>query len=336
MTPVIAGLVSLALLACGRGDGYRGRGPAAAEPPRPVPAATSPATVLSPTGERLPLPPASEETKPVYPPTLIGPESAQAARFCQALHALPAQRRADCCGGPADPMLLSDCVRVVTYAERSGAVQIDAAALAACEQGQAQVHPGCDWVGPWPVELPAACRQVLRGTLLAGARCRSSLECGGELFCHGAGPTQSGTCGPALGDGERCGLSVDALAAYTRLEAATQPHPQHTQHRECAGFCNLRHVCEPLRSAGEECVMSTQCAAADRCGKGRCTAGRVAQVGQPCSGGDCAPGLRCYQHVCQAPKPSGSECTSDFDCLGGCQASATDGRKRCAPKCSAR
>ena len=324
----------LGVCGCGRSDAPRVRAQAVNSPT--AASAEAPLVPSAPTGERLPLPPAVEETKPVYPATLSGPESPQAQRFCQVLHALPAQRRAECCGGSVDAMLLGDCVRVVTYAQRSGAVQIDAAALATCASAQEQAHLGCDWIGPWPVELPAACRQVLRGTLAAGARCRSSLECSGDLFCHGAGPTAAGVCGPALSDGERCGLAVDALAAYTRLEALTQPHPQYSQHHECRGFCNLRHVCEPRREVGSECVMSTQCAGEARCGKGLCLAGRIAQAGQACSGGDCGPGLRCYQHSCQVPKPSGSACTTDFDCLGGCESASPGGPKRCVAKCSAR
>lgn len=295
----------------------------------------SPAARSAGMGDAMPAPLAVEETKPVYPQTLIGPESPQAVRYCQAVHALPAQRRSECCADRADAMLYADCVRVVTHAQRSGAIQIDEAALSACAQAQQQAYAGCDWVGPWPVELPGACRQVLRGVLAAGARCRSSLECSGGLFCHGAGPTSMGSCGPALSNGERCALSVDALAAFTRLESTTQPHPQHTLHRECAGFCNLRHVCESLRPSDGDCVMSSQCGADERCGNGRCIPGRVGQVGQPCSGGDCAAGLRCHGHVCQTPKRSGEVCASDFDCQGGCDSGA-EGQKRCAPKCSAR
>lgn len=286
-------------------------------------------------GDTMPAPPAAEETKPVYPQTLSGPESPQAVQYCQAVHGLPARRRGECCASGSDAMLYADCVRVLTYAQRSGALQVDEASLAACAQAQEEAYSGCEWVGPWPLELPGACRQALRGVLAAGARCRSSLECSGGLFCHGAGPTSPGTCEVALPDGERCALSVDALAAFTRLESVTQPHPQHTLHRECAGFCNLRHVCEPLRPRGGECVMSSQCGADERCGNGRCIPGRVGQVGQACSGGDCAAGLRCHGHICQTPKGQGGLCSSDFDCLGGCEGSA-EGPKHCAPKCSAR
>lgn len=280
-------------------------------------------------------PPPVEETRPVYPTQLDGPESPQAKALCQALHELPDARRRECCASTPGMVLMGDCVRVLTYAQRSGAVRIDDQALSACVAGMQKTYSGCDWVGPWPPELPADCRAVLRGALAGGARCRSSLECQDGLFCHGAGPTAMGICGTPRVEGERCGHAVDALAAYVRMAVLTEPHPQFAPHRECVGFCNMRHVCESVRARGDDCVMSVQCGADDRCGRGKCIAGRVAGVGEACSGGDCAAGLRCFQHKCQMPKPRGESCSSDFECSGGCERLPTAERGICAPKCSA-
>lgn len=323
----LAGL-SLLSLACQRGPSV---------PPRAA-GSTGPVAGAAPAVEGLPMPPGApppvEETRPVYPSQLDGAESPQAQTLCRALHELPAARRKACCQSTTGLMLNSDCVRVLTFAQRSGAVRIDEPALASCVAGLGQLYSGCDWIGPWPPELPAECRGVLHGTLAAGARCRSSLECQEGLFCHGAGPTASGVCGVPRVDGERCGLAVDALAAYLRMSMLTEPHPQFAAHRECAGVCNLRHVCESLHARGESCVMSVQCGADDRCGRGQCIAGRVAGPGQACSGGDCAAGLRCFGHVCQAPKPAGASCGSDFECQGGCEKPAGAERGVCAMTCS--
>lgn len=325
-------LIGLGLLwsACQRGVAVNPN----AQPAAPgVPAATASAVPGMPPAAGAP--PPVEETRPVYPTQLDGPESPQAQTLCRALHELPASRRKECCAATPSMLLTNDCVRVLTYAQRSGAVRIDEPALSACVASQQQTYSGCDWVGPWPPDLPSPCRGVLHGTLAAGSRCRSSLECQDGLFCHGAGPTTTGVCGSPRAEGERCGLAVDALAAYVGMAALTEPHPQFASHRECAGFCNMRHVCETQRARGENCVMSVQCAAEDRCGQGQCIAGRVAGEGEACSGGDCPAGLRCFQHKCQKAKPRGASCASDFECLGGCERPPGAERGICAMRCSA-
>ncbi len=302
-------------------------------------AGLAPATVAQPataaTGLPPGAPPAVEETRPVYPSQLDGPASPQAQTLCRALHDLPAERRRACCAATSSVVLTADCVRVLSFAQRSGALRIDEGALSACVSALQQTYSGCDWVGPWPPELPAECRAVLHGQLAAAAPCRSSLECQAGLFCHGASPTAMGTCGPPRIEGERCGLAVDGLAAYLRMAVLTEPHPQFVQHRECEGFCNLRHVCESLRPRSATCVMSVQCGVDDRCGRGQCIAGRVAKLGEACSGGDCPAGLRCFEHVCQKPKPAGQSCQSDFECTGGCERPPGAEHGVCAAKCSA-
>ena len=311
------GLHALVLLVFGAGAACR----------RDATAPAPPATQVPGLPPGLSLPPPPEETRPVYPSRLEGAPEPLAVALCEALHAVPERRRLACCSGASGLVLTDECVRVLTYALRSGAVTADAAGVAACTAAQEAAHAGCDWIGPWPPDLPPSCRSALRGTLAAGARCRSSLECAGSLNCRGVGPTAPGTCAPPRLDGERCALAVDPLAAYTRQDRVEREHP------ECSGFCSSRHLCEPARPLGAECVMSGQCGPGARCGRGRCIEGALARAGEDCSGDECPAGLRCYQHSCQAPRPSGSACASDFECSGGCKRPAGAPSGRCAPRC---
>ncbi len=299
-----------------------------------TPEGSSPLALPAELAERKVLSP-QEETRPVYPPKLVGEADPQAVRFCSAIHGLPSSRRDGCCGGPPGIDLTQECVRVLTYAARDRALTLDAAAIAECQSDLDKALSGCDWVGPLLPELPAACHRVMRGTLVKGARCRSSLECAGSLRCQGAGPVSAGKCDAPHGDGLACGLSVDALASYTRQDQYEFEHP------ECSGYCGRRHLCEPVRPVGSECVMNSQCGAGNHCGAGRCLAGVIAQLDEPCSSSECASGLRCTGGRCQLPKPAGAVCTVDFECLGGCEKPPTpagvDRYKapgRCAPKCS--
>ena len=278
-------------------------------------------------------PPPVEETRPVYPSQLDGAESPQAQTLCRALHELPAARRKACCQSTTGLMLNSDCVRVLTFAQRSGAVRIDEPALASCVAGLGQLYSGCDWIGPGrPSSLPsvaACCTEPWR----LGRAVDQAWSVREGLFCHGAGPTASGVCGVPRVDGERCGLAVDALAAYLRMSMLTEPHPQFAAHRECAGVCNLRHVCESLHARGESCVMSVQCGADDRCGRGQCIAGGSLAPARPARGR-----LRCRSALLwpclPGPKPAGASCGSDFECQGGCEKPAGAERGVCAMTCS--
>lgn len=252
-----------------------------------------------------------------------------AKKLCEALHLLPAQRKAQCCGTPPQRFLLDECVQAVTRSLDSRSVDLDPRAVQACVTSVEETLTGCDWVTPGQPLTPAACQAVFRGKVLAGSACRSSLECEGDLHCNGTTPTRAGVCATPAGVGAGCGTHVDALAAYTLTRGLERSHPF------CADFCSLlSHKCEASPPEGARCMASVNCARGQTCVRGACSAARRRQRGQTCDGADCEEGLRCVEGECRELARAGQACKTDFDCAtGGCLA-APNGAATCGAKCS--
>jgi hypothetical protein len=267
-----------------------------------------------------------DRVRPNY--DVAGPVDPLAAKLCDALYKMPEDRRAQCCpGGPATAFSVSaKCTPMLSAALRLGGVTLRPEAAGRCIAALSAAYSGCAWVGPTPVPLPAECSGIFTGTLGQGARCRSSLECQGELHCLGVGPTDLGKCTGAEPPGSHCDTAVDALVAYTR-----QSHPR--LHPECDGYC-LRHLCRPVIGPGAQCVLDAQCKRGQHCAKETCVDGDVAKLGEPCSAGGCEAPLRCIKDTCRAPAPDGTPCGSHLDCLGACIPG--DGGARCGPGCAFR
>jgi hypothetical protein len=270
---------------------------------------------------------AEDEVRPVYPTRAVTP-APLAERLCAALHQVPAKRRAECCGG--SPLLLveGECVRTLSAALSSKAVTLEPSAVDACAQAMEQAHAGCEWVGPVAPAVPAACLGLIQGTLAAGAKCRSSLECTEGLRCIGVGPTDTGVCGAPLVAGQPCAFSVDSLATYTRQDALDEQHP------ECQGHCFKRRCADNVAMGGE-CVLSAQCGPGRHCAGNQCAEGAASQLGQPCVSGGCEQGARCIQSTCVMPKPTGTACENDGECLGGCVRPDGGRKGTCGPRCDA-
>ncbi len=245
---------------------------------------------------------------------------AAVAALCEALHQMPAERKAACCGASPAQHFGGECARVLSLALEQGTVSLEGSE--GCVKALVMQHQGCGWVGPNEVELPESCARVVTGRLAQGKRCRSSLECAAGLRCLGAGPTATGTCEKPGSDGMACELSVDVLASYAR-----QPLPAHV---ECAGFCQ-RHRCEAVLTDGGACTLDAQCPAGQRCA-GACVDGARGAAGEKCVPGGCGAGLRCVAGVCAAPKAEGAECAADAECSGACVA-GDGGTKRCGRGC---
>ncbi len=271
---------------------------------------------------------ADEEVRPVYPAD-AGPPDPLVLRLCAALHDVPENRRAACCEQKPGVALTSECARTLTFALANKAIAVDAADVDKCAAASQAMYEGCDWVGPFVPEAPDECLGIIKGQLATGKRCRSSLECAGDMRCHGLGPTTMGKCGTASPDNEKCGGSADTLASYTRQGNVDAHHP------ECKGYCN-RTKCAALIGAGGACTFGAACGVGKLCVDRKCATAAPAKFGDACPGGACEKNALCMQGRCVARKPSGVACSTDFECLGGCIKSDGGAKGTCGKRCDLR
>lgn len=276
-------------------------------------------------------PDAAEEVHSVYP-DLEGAPEPLALRLCAALHEAPEARRAECCHEPKGVVMASECTRMLTAALRSKAVTVLEADIEACTAALARTYAGCDWVGPFPPDLPAACHGLVKGTLPLGQRCRSALECAGKARCKGVGPTTLGTCAAAGEAGDSCGGTVDPLGTFVRATDLEKEHPA------CSGYC-ARFKCAVPAAKDAACTQSRDCETGLQCIGKKCIAKDPGKEGEACPGSVCEAGLSCIQGKCVARRAEGQRCTTDFECLGGCVKAADAGATtagKCAMKCGVR
>jgi len=317
--------VALAGASCGRGSSGPAPPAASASASASAPASSSAAP---PAPQDKDSAPGDDDIRPVYPPTKDPPDP-RALKYCDALQVTPAARRAACCGeAPSPPPATAgECARMLSAALRSGAITLAAEDVDRCAEAVAKAHEGCGWVGPGPQPLPAACQGLLRGTLKAGARCRSSLECEGNQRCHGLGPTDLGTCNPPGARGARCGTGADPLAAFARQADVDTTHP------ECAGYCALRRCADPV-PAGAACRSPAACGPGALCVAGNCAPGQPAAAGEPCPAGACRDGARCVKDRCVAPRAEGEPCEQDAECRGACNRGDASAAGTCGMRCA--
>jgi hypothetical protein len=283
----------------------------------PMRAAILVAVLTSACNRQAPRPEAAEgvrggDVMPVYPKGK-GPIDPRAHELCALVHGLPSSLRGVCCASKADvtsARIVEECERNLDGAIRAGAIGVDAAGIGACEKDLRARLGGCDWVGPLQPAAPSSCAGALQGRLAAGARCRSSLECKGDLRCDGAGPTEPGRCAPAGEAGTACAMSVDPLAGFLGGDRVEASHPA------CKGWCE-RHRCVPFVKDGGECTGAMQCGPDAHCADRKCVKGTTAEDGGACTSGGCAADARCVAGRCLVPRHDGA-CSSDFECLGAC------------------
>jgi hypothetical protein len=264
----------------------------------------------------------AERVVPVYPVRSGAPDPL-ASTLCEVLHELPEARRAACCGQKSGIVLVDPCKQALTQAVQSHAATLDAAEVERCRQALILQTTGCAWVGPWHGGPPAACLGLVHGQRVAGAKCRSSLECTRGMHCAGAGPTEPGICAPAQADGGSCGGSVDVLATYVRQTDVD------ASHAECVGFCD-RHRCASRRALTADCTIDAACQPGLACIGGHCRAEKeLPAAGSPCLEGPCAQGARCVRGHCVVPSGDGP-CDDDYACIGTCR------QGHCAMRCDVR
>jgi hypothetical protein len=273
----------------------------------------------------LPTSKTDDEVRPVYPID-AGPPDPLATRFCEAVQALPEQRRTACCADARTGVApVASCVRTLSYAIAQHAVTLDEAAVEACAQAMKKATDGCDWVTPLAIAIPPACAGILHGKLAEKERCRSSIECASGLRCQGLSATDLGACGPPRAARVQCGVGIDTLAAYTRQDRVDREHP------ECEGRC-ARGQCADAIALGAECKSDSQCGK-NRCIAGKCSDATLPALGAACPAGACATGAGCVHDVCVAPKAEGEACSAHAECRGECVMEDGGAAGTCAKRC---
>jgi len=229
-----------------------------------------------------------------------------AQRLCDALHALPAKRKSECCGTTASS-LAGLCARELAASIRSAAATLDAAQVERCTAATSRQLEGCGWVTPVLPNLPEACRNIIQGRLKAGVRCGSSVECQDGLFCRGVGPESQGICTAPAAAHTRCEVPADNLAAFTRGE-------EDPRHAVCDGFC-IKGQCLPFSPAGGSCESSSQCRPGLNCIARHCQGEPLPKIGEPCPDHTaCQAGAYCQAGHCAALKNAGEPCALPFEC----------------------
>ncbi len=206
----------------------------------PVPADSSAAPVPG-DSPAAPVPTDSPARASIYSEPV--PELAEARLLCDALHLLPAQRRAACCpGAPTDPQAQAatdTCAADLSAAVAGGGVVLDDERLTTCIDAREQQLAGCAWVGASPPPRPLPCAAAVHGTLPAQSRCRSHHECAPGHRCADLGPLRPGVCVASTVDAVD---SIDVLARHLRdaIPLAASPPPERCRSdTDCAGTCRL-------------------------------------------------------------------------------------------------
>jgi hypothetical protein len=266
------------------------------------------------------------EIQPVYPVD-AGPPHPLAAKFCEAVLALPERRRAECCKDQPGFSAASECLRTLTHALKIRAVELSASDVDRCVAAATAGTSGCGWVGSSRPPVPEPCRNIVRGALGAGTPCRSSLECSTGLHCHGLTATSKGICGKPRPEGAPCGGGIDTLAAYTAQARVDGKHP------ECGeAYCSSGR-CRAFTAPGQSCTGNAQCGFEASCRGGRCSAQALPDPGAACANNECAEGNRCVQGKCVAPKNEGESCETEAECRGACLRPDGGGAGKCGMRC---
>ena len=314
----------LAILSWSCGSGTSGDPSATGAPSTTAPAtsgaARPPATPATPAAsdDRA----SDDDVKPVYPQTTDPPDPV-AQKYCDLIHETAETKRKECCPSvPVTPFRPTvECARTLSYALKSKALVLEKADLDGCEAAILAEARQCDWGG----ELPAACKDILKGQVKPSGACRSALECEPGLFCAGLGVSTAGKCAPPRAEGGRCSKAVDSLGAFVHQDTEAR-HPR------CTGYCE-RGQCVRLSAPGEKCTSSVQCGRDQRCRDQKCSDAPLPKAGEACLGNLCEKGLRCAAGKCTAEKRIGEECGQSDECRSG-RCDTTAGPKgRCAMSC---
>jgi hypothetical protein len=251
-----------------------------------------------------------------------------AQRLCDAIHTLPVKRKSECCPGEGSSNLAPLCAQELSASIRRGAVRVDAAGIDRCTQETSSELEGCGWVNPTLPPLPHGCDGLVQGTLPAGAKCESSVECADGLHCKSVTPLAPGICSAPSAARTSCEVPADNLV--TLLRTRTDP-----RHPECQGRC-VRGECLPFVEAGGACAASATCASGLNCIAGHCEKNPLPKAGEPCPGKTaCDTGAYCSpEGRCVALKNAGESCSQPFECRGlACAKAPGEKSGKCGEPC---
>jgi hypothetical protein len=270
--------------------------------------------------------------------TLVIPENVTEAEFASLINDLGCNAVAHCCaasGGGYDSVTCT-----VRFADTFGFYprphfSFSSATATQCLKALQKDAVGCDG-------LPAACREIYRGSQRLGSPCALDKECEStpeqELICDVlAGGVCKARNQGKLGDpcDQTCPANGERYTTCADTFVHGSPALPENTHVACARarglYCDSSTAqCKALVGVGSSCSDTTQCAAGSWCTETKegtavqaATCQQRAIVGLPCvSPLECAGNAYCGSDgLCHAPqsKADGEACSSSLECAGTCE-----------------
>jgi len=222
-----------------------------------------------------------------------------------------------CCASAGEPVeQLSGCEQAFVAQSdnvalaKSGHVEVDAKALAACVQAYAAAKTSCVLDG-----VLAACHGIFVGQIAEGGPCSDVLECdrsqGPKVCLRVQGSSaDTGICKtpPRGSDGDACAQSCEAgTNCSTNASSPDASVPLTLCHEEDGLYCELGAACAALVATGDHCTFDEACGSGGYCDS---TCKAVGRAGDDCEFDyACGPGLACVEHLCAAaPVANGETC----------------------------
>jgi hypothetical protein len=192
----------------------------------------------------------------------------------------------------------------------------------------------------------ASCHDVFAGNVAPNGACINDYECADGLTCVGyamplSGQPTEGTCqSPPAIDQPCAQTKPDGSVGSTTISFKFGTHPACAAGAYCTASAGGK--CAAVRTAGQTCSETTDCAAGLTCINGTCDAAGPADVGGACAlAADCKKGLYCQRAgagsgTCQEKKSASSPCSGgalSSECKGRCDAPDGSATGTCVSFC---
>jgi hypothetical protein len=198
--------------------------------------------------------------------------------------------------------LAKDCATALEASIAKGRITYNAALATACYADVQTLGATCGAGTDVTLQtsLGASCHGVFAGHVALSGACINDYECADGLTCVGyATPLPSsvapleGTCQNPPAIDQPCEQTKpDGSFGSTTISFKFGTHPDCAPGAYCTASAGGK--CAALRTAGQSCSETTDCAVGLSCINGKCDAAGPADVGGTCSvAGDCKKGLFC-------------------------------------------